>query len=350
MNILFLSKYIIFLIIFFSEDVLRSTVHKCQESFNGSELYIVGTMNSSNVLANRTRRLIDDIKPDVVFVQSNEQWWKGAQLLEYVKSQEEMDKANEELSKVTGVPKSFKGLLGLRFQAFNAAFKSVLGLPICYNPYLPGLEMKYACEEAQKCGSKIVFLGSEFDDWTLNAIRHEKRFTLLKFILRIFRLKASYQNEGGELKIRITERGINNFIESSYDSKNNNWFYAFMELVAPEYKRILVDKKDEELFKAIIANKGKKMVAVVNQHHMEGLEHHWCSAYGTIPTYNNDNALKKINPIGDMPLRRMLYDQMNHIIFREVKTSRMKASPASLTNEINVYHREFNHQFEHRNL
>lgn len=30
-------------------------------------------MNCSNVLANRTKRLIQDVKPDTLFVQTNEQ-------------------------------------------------------------------------------------------------------------------------------------------------------------------------------------------------------------------------------------------------------------------------------------
>ena len=41
---------------------------------------------------------------------------------------------------------------------------------------------------------------------------------------------------------------------------------------------------------------------------------------------------------------------MYHTIMREIKSNRLKAPPASFTNDINIYHREFNHQYEHRNM
>jgi pheromone shutdown protein TraB len=41
------------------------------ERFQGKEVYLIGTMNESSMLANRTKRLIDEVKPDLVLVQSN---------------------------------------------------------------------------------------------------------------------------------------------------------------------------------------------------------------------------------------------------------------------------------------
>mmetsp|Transcript_8923 Transcript_8923/g.9272 ORF Transcript_8923/g.9272 Transcript_8923/m.9272 type:complete len:381 (-) Transcript_8923:118-1260(-) len=333
-----------------NEDVLRTTVHRCTEPYNNTELFIVGTLNNSNVLANRTRRLIDDIKPDVVFVQTTEPWWQLAQNLEYVKSQEEMDKANNHLSQLVGVPQKLKGLSGLRFQMFNYFAKIVFSLPLEFNPFLPGLEVKYTLEEATKLNSKIVFLEHEFNDITANKIKHDRRFTIIKAFSRLLGLRYHYHAEANENRGIIQNKGFKSFCESSMDSRTLNWYIKVLEIVAPEMKRIFVDQKDEELFKKIQDNHGKRMVAVVNQHHMEGIEHHWCNSFGTVPTYNNPLALEKINPIGDMPLRRMLYEQMYHVIKRDVKTSRLRSSPASFTNDINIYHREFNHQYEHRNM
>jgi hypothetical protein len=56
------------------ENILESTMVHLTEPFDKTELFIVGTMNTSNVLANRTRRLIQEVKPDVVFVQTNEEY------------------------------------------------------------------------------------------------------------------------------------------------------------------------------------------------------------------------------------------------------------------------------------
>ena len=112
-------------------------------------------------------------------------------------------------------------------------------------------------------------------------------------------------------------------------------------------KRILVDKREEDLFANMMQNKGKKMVVLLNQIHMEGIEHHWCHHFGQLPrTVRN----AEMDPIGDMPLRNMLFRQMFHVIMRDVKTSRTKSTPASYTNDINPYWREFNFQYEHRNM
>jgi hypothetical protein len=312
-------------------------------------LFIVGTANNSNILANRTRRLINEIKPDTVFVQASPQWGNAVKFLDYVKSQEEMDKANTHLAHLDGVPKQLTR--SARFQLVNYIFKCLGGLPMDYNPFLAGLEVKYAVEEATKLNSKIVYCGSEFSEGLVGKLAHEKRSNILEYLLRdMFRLNSSYQNEIKELQSMISNKGLRSYVESSLDAKQINWFIAVIEILIPEIKRIFVDYKDEELFKQIVENKGKRMVAVVNQHHMEGLEHHWCNAYGQIPTFNNDLALDKINPIGDMPLRKMLYDKMYHNIKRSIGSSRLKAPPASFTNDVNVYHREWNHQYEHRNM
>jgi pheromone shutdown protein TraB len=51
----------------------------------------------------------------------------------------------------------------------------------------------------------------------------------------------------------------------------------------PRVKEIFVDKRDEDLFRAIDESEGKTVVAVVNQWHLEGIEHFWCQRYGQLP-------------------------------------------------------------------
>jgi len=45
-------------------------------------------------------------------------------------------------------------------------------------------------------------------------------------------------------------------------------------------KEIFIDQRDQELFKAIDSSPHKKIVVVVNQWNMEGIEHEWASRYG----------------------------------------------------------------------
>jgi hypothetical protein len=49
----------------------------------------------------------------------------------------------------------------------------------------------------------------------------------------------------------------------------------------------------------------KKIVAVVNQWHLEGIEHNWCSRYGQMPRMVA--FPEPINPIGDLNLREGLF-------------------------------------------
>jgi hypothetical protein len=38
------------------------------------------------MLAQRTQKLIEEVKPDTVLVQTNSEWWEHAKLLKYVDS------------------------------------------------------------------------------------------------------------------------------------------------------------------------------------------------------------------------------------------------------------------------
>jgi len=59
------------------------------------------------------------------------------------------------------------------------------------------------------------------------------------------------------------------------------------------------------LFIDIDRSDAKKIVAVVNQWHLEGIEHNWCQRYGQLP--RSVILDEPINPIGDMNLREGLF-------------------------------------------
>lgn len=69
------------------------------ERFNGKDVYLVGTMNQSTMLAQRTQKLIQELKPDTVLVQANAHWWESARTLQYVDSQEEFNNYGKDLDK-----------------------------------------------------------------------------------------------------------------------------------------------------------------------------------------------------------------------------------------------------------
>lgn len=72
-------------------NCFESTLMHLTERFNDREVYLIGSMNASTMLANRTKKLIQEIEPDTVIVQSNESWWNLVRDMKYVDNQEEFD-------------------------------------------------------------------------------------------------------------------------------------------------------------------------------------------------------------------------------------------------------------------
>ena len=89
-------------------------------------------------------------------------------------------------------------------------------------------------------------------------------------------------------------------------------------------------------------------MVLVNQWHLEGIEHHWCHRYGQLP--RSVNFPEGINPIGDMNLREGLFQRLYNIGGREIASARSKSTPSTYADWIIGYHRESNFQYEHRDM
>ncbi len=50
------------------EDCFETTMIHLTERFEGKEVYLIGTMNQSSMLAKRTQRLIQEVGPEAVYV------------------------------------------------------------------------------------------------------------------------------------------------------------------------------------------------------------------------------------------------------------------------------------------
>ena len=81
------------------DNCFETTLVHLTERFNGKDVYLVGTSNQSTMLAQRTQKLIEEIKPDKVLVQTSPEWWSNARLLKYVDCQEELNKYASELDR-----------------------------------------------------------------------------------------------------------------------------------------------------------------------------------------------------------------------------------------------------------
>jgi hypothetical protein len=127
-----------------------------------------------------------------------------------------------------------------------------------------------------------------------------------------------------------------------------NWYIQSMDVFFPKFKRIFIDQRDDDLFAAIDKSPHKKIVVVVNQWHMEGIEHNWAHHYGQMP--RSVDFPEGINPIGDMDLRDGLFQRLYNSLHREIASANTKGAPATYADWIIGYHRESNWQYEHRDM
>jgi hypothetical protein len=156
--------------------------------------------------------------------------------LRYVKTQDEMSLARKELEETSYYyfpPNLRKLLFHSRWIMFKALFKMLYGilnnnlaLPHEFTPILPGLEVKYALEEAEKLNAKIVFLGHEMNEATWNRLYHENRNTLLRFLINAIKTNINYRLELTEFRNQI-QNGHVNYVESTCDEYQMNWYKNF---------------------------------------------------------------------------------------------------------------------------
>jgi len=94
-------------------------------------------------------------------------------------------------------------------------------------------------------------------------------------------------------------RGGEAFAES-IDRSRINFIVAILNKVAPKQKSVLIDQRDERIFRELYGMKGhKNIVALVNHWHMEGVETHWRRSTGTVIEKPH------LSPVADMDINAM---------------------------------------------
>jgi len=238
----------------------------------------------------------------------------------------------------------------LRFYPYAWLWNYHMKFPETYTFTKPGVEIKYALEEAEKCGANIYFLGAEFNQLTWRRLLHETRMNFLHYFYK--RLEyAGFTHWEMERLGQYTQTHVSEphqYAEMNLDSYQINWYITATDLFFPRLKEIFVDKRDADLFAAIDKCPEKRIVAVVNQWHMEGIEHNWAHRYGQLP---RSVVFKEgINPIGDMDLREGLFERLYNALHREINSSNSRATPSTYADWLIGYHREGNYQYEHRDM
>jgi hypothetical protein len=281
-------------------------------------------------------------------------WWNKAKLLQYVDSQEELNRYQQYLEKGAQHWLEYywsvrKFVFLARFFAYWTTFRFHYRFGFDFKFWLPGLEVKYACEAAEKIGANIQFLGAELNSQTADRLYHETRMNVPHYFFKRFQYTQTFYTEENESnRQKIAQTNPQTFTEKCLDQHLINWYTQSAQIFFPRLKEVFVDKRDEDLFTQIDQNPAQKIVVLVNQWHLEGIEHHWCSRYGQVP--RSVVFSDPINPIGDMNLREGLFQRLYNSLHREIASSHTKGAPSTYADWIIGYHRESNWQYEHRDM
>lgn len=153
------------------DSCFKSTLLHLTERFQGKDVYLVGTCNQSTLLAQRTKKLIEELKPDVVMVQTSQEWANVAKTLKYVDNQDEMNKYAERLDRYLHEPRDsylwfpFRHWIReARLGVYYLLFRNFFDFAREFRFERPGLECKFALEAAEQVGAKVGFLGAELDN------------------------------------------------------------------------------------------------------------------------------------------------------------------------------------------
>jgi len=315
----------------------ENTLTILKDPAHDRELYLIGTTNSSTLLAKRTRDIIRNEKPDTVYVQTNEKWWNAIKDFKGIDSQRDLNFYNPLLRQtqewnVENNPRSL--IFKARFYPFIFLVMQMFGFPSSFHPFTPGLEMKYAIEEALKLDSKVIFGGQEVNPGTLYALRTEKRFDVVPLVWRYFTAlnNKRWETEHQDMFRLLDVTGGEAFAEV-LDKYKISWFIKLFEKYAPFQKQILIDHKDVDLFYQLYRAPGKKIVAVVNQWHTPGIEYHWRH------TTQTELPQERINPVGDFDIDAYQEENLINDALREYVCALGKTEPASHDNYITHYHK-----------
>ena len=177
-----------------------------------------------------------------------------------------------------------------------------------------------------------------FDPITIEAMRLQPDLyphTLVwKGIFKSVALANSWTSQYDDFIDTLHVRGGEAFSES-VDRSRINFLVAMLSRIAPKQKQILIDQRDERIFKELYAMKShKNIVAVVNQWHMEGIETHWRSLTGT------EDIKPELSPVHDMDIDQIQEKGLINDWLRDYTSGVSRTEPASWQDYSTNYHKE----------
>jgi hypothetical protein len=318
----------------------KNTLRILEDPIKNRKLILVGTLNCSDILAQRTKSIIEKFNPDSVFVQANRNWYDKVNFTGNVNSNSYIHEItkNDLFENVSFSLDPRDIIANMRFFSWLWTLNHLVGLPTKNaNPFLPGLETFFSLDYAIKNKKHVIYGDKFFSEKNLTAMQLEKRMNFIDILMRLTfknnrlaKWRSEYDDEYSQMCIR----GFENYSES-VDSYKMNLLTKIFQRIVPHQKHILVDKVNEEIFKQIYEDMpGKTLFAVVNQWHMESIETFW--RHST----NTEEKGEFINPIGDFDIEQIMEGNLINDYLRQRASKVAKTEPAITTNYITFYHKQ----------
>lgn len=254
------------------------------------ELLILGTSNVSTSYAYKNFELAKAFKPTSVLLQvspSFENYTQGN-----FSSSEAFQDHLQESGYTSNLPDverewGFKhSMFALRLGLMNWWLNTVMRTPEdTWRLFTPGLDSKLIHDLATSLKAEIHHGEEDFNAGALEALKTEKRMDLIYPALKYyFNINDSWRTEARSRQVMCRNHGIKAIAEGHFNQDNVAWVTKFMELLVPNQKKIIVDKRDEDIFwKVEKEMKGNKKLILVNQWHMDGIQRFWLRYRGLEP-------------------------------------------------------------------
>lgn len=317
----------------------ENTFTLLEDPKTGKKVYLIGTTNSSTILGTRTKKLIEEVKPQSVYVQTSLPWYERASKVE-VENQEQFNRLKSGFDdlmflRANEYPMHVRGLyFRMRLSTWMTFMNYYLSFPNDFNPLRPGVEMLWAIKAAEKTGANIKFLGSTFNKYTVASLARENNIGLLRPLWKVIRGESfsNWRREtSDQFEILRTHGGA--AYGENMDTPLINWWTKWFGRLHPEMKHVLIDSEDLRFLDELLNDGSKNIVAVVNQWHLPGISTYWRRH-----TYTEEKG-EFINPIGDMDINAIQEGGLINEMLRRLYTKNSKSEPAAWSSYLTHYHK-----------
>jgi pheromone shutdown-related protein TraB len=218
-----------------------------QLSYEGREIFLVGTAHVSKASVEEVSRVIDEVQPDTVCVE-----------LDKTRHEAMVDESRWQRLDIFQVIKEKKVLMlmgSLALSSYQRRLGDKLGVK-------PGAEMLAALEKAKQLDAKVVLADRDIQATLKRTWASLSLWSKAKVLAALM------------TSLTTTEEITEERIEELKDRDTLNETLAALAEFLPQVNKPLIDERDQYLMSSIREAPGKRIVAVVGAAHMQGMASH----------------------------------------------------------------------------